>query len=405
MQLFDNGCIGDHMNTQKTIRFASAVMAFAASSVALGISYVAGTERGGLPAERAIWIGVGLVLALSAHLIPALLGRQPVARRIIGYGLWLACMVTTIGGHAQFFLQAQAHAGAVRAAAIEKPVAQGRDLIAVLDDRANTEKQIAQKQVLLASRYCHAGCASISAAIAGLKGHLAVIDAEERQAHKNESNQDRYEAKAEQASMDPVAVALSQFGVAPEKVQTVMSMVAALTLELVACLFWSISLSPLAALETKAAAAPEAAPVVEAPAPAPAAVEAPAAAVEYPMPFAPQAPIASPAWDHAVQIPMPSVAADVEAVTEERAEVHPATEANAVVSAETLAAMPVEERITAILRIARAEVAAGILKRSERTIRARFGGAREVARAVNRTLMAELQAATAPAIRQFADMC
>lgn len=311
------------------VRLVSSAMALSATSVALGISYIAGTERGGLPMERAIWIGVGLVLALSAHLIPALIGRQGVGRKAVGYALWLACMFTTIGGHAQFFLQAQQHAGQVRASAIARPVAHGRDLIAILDDRAKTEQRLSAKQAFLASRHCKAGCALTQSDIAGLQGHLAVLEAERAQAAKEASNQDRYEAKAEQAAMDPVAVALAQFGIAPEKVQTLMSMAAALTLELVACLFWSMSLSPVKASQKaqqaahahqaahatapravqSAAAAPAPAPVVaQDAAPAPVAVQeaVPAIAAAFATPFRPRA----------VQIPMDSALADTPDLTD-----------------------------------------------------------------------------------------
>jgi hypothetical protein len=379
------------MGTTKILRFASSTMAVAATSVALGISYVAGTERGGLPMERAIWIGVGLVLALSAHLIPALLGRQSVARKAVGYALWLACMVTTIGGHAQFFLQAQAHAGQVRAQAIARPVAQGRDMIAILDDKAQTEQKLAAKQALLKSRYCKAGCTMIPSEIAGLQGRLIVLNAEQARAEKDAKNQDRYEAKTEQASMDPVAVALSQFGVSPDKVQTLMSMAAALTLELIACLFWSISLSPLpiVARQEKRETAPVAAP---APVTVPEASPAPVMAAQAPAPAA----HIEPDPVHAVQIPMESAATD-EASPIDEALANVAVAVQVAKPAEEINAMPFEDRVKAMIRIARAEIAAGLLKRSERAILARFGGTRKAARKVSGALLDEAKGNVATA--------
>jgi len=332
----------------KIIRFASTTMAVAATSVALGISFVAGNERGGLPVERAIWIGVGLVLALSAHLIPALIGRQSIGRKIAGYGLWLACMLTTIGGHAQFFLQAQQHAGAVRAAAIEKPVAHGRGMIAILDEKAKTEQKIAAKQAFLKSRYCKAGCVLTQSEITGLQGHLTVLDAEKMQAAKDASNQDRYEAKAEQAGMDPVAVALAQFGIAPEKVQTLMSMAAALTLELVACLFWSLSLSPVKARQKQPATAPGAAPMAQV------AASAPVAAV-----------FNAPDWKHAVQIPVNCDGTEI--ATDEPVAAEQESQAEA-------AALPIANRVRATM------------KRAEHAILSRFGGTQEAIRLVNRVV-------------------
>jgi hypothetical protein len=66
------------MNTQ---RIAALTLAVPASVVAGGISVVAGLERGGTMAERGLWVGVGLVLALSAHVVPALVRRQSWAVR------------------------------------------------------------------------------------------------------------------------------------------------------------------------------------------------------------------------------------------------------------------------------------------------------------------------------------
>lgn len=71
------------MNTQ---RVAALTLVIPASEVAGGISVIAGLERGGSMAERGLWIGVGLMLALSAHVAPALVRRQSWAVRAAAGG-------------------------------------------------------------------------------------------------------------------------------------------------------------------------------------------------------------------------------------------------------------------------------------------------------------------------------
>lgn len=97
-------------------------LAFASTTTALGVSVLAGWQRGGLLAERIAWIAIGAVLVVSAHVLPALCRTAPAAVRVVGTGLWVVCMVTTCYGHAIFFVLAQEHAAAMRVGALPPAV-------------------------------------------------------------------------------------------------------------------------------------------------------------------------------------------------------------------------------------------------------------------------------------------
>jgi hypothetical protein len=100
------------------------------------MSIMAGWQRGGFVIERVLWIAVGVVLVVAAHLLPALIRSHGWRIRILGALLWIGCMAATCYGHAVFFLLAQKHAGEVRAAAVPTVTATGRSLAVIAADTA-----------------------------------------------------------------------------------------------------------------------------------------------------------------------------------------------------------------------------------------------------------------------------
>lgn len=85
------------------IRFRPALLlAVAATGTAICMSILAGWQRGGLTAERFVWIATGIVLVACAHLLPAICRSAPAVLRGVGTILWLGCMATTSYGHATF---------------------------------------------------------------------------------------------------------------------------------------------------------------------------------------------------------------------------------------------------------------------------------------------------------------
>jgi hypothetical protein len=101
--------------TRRRIAFA---MATAATGTGVFLSMLAGWQRGGTLPERLAWVAIGVMLVVSAHLLPALASNAPSTVRAVAGLLWVACMATACFGHATFFLIAQQHAGIQRAETI-----------------------------------------------------------------------------------------------------------------------------------------------------------------------------------------------------------------------------------------------------------------------------------------------
>jgi hypothetical protein len=87
---------------------------------------MAGWQRGGFLAERVLWIALGVVLVVAAHLLPAVVRSLAWRVRAVGTLLWIRCIAATCYGHAVFFLIAQKYAGELRAAAVPVVTAHGR---------------------------------------------------------------------------------------------------------------------------------------------------------------------------------------------------------------------------------------------------------------------------------------
>jgi hypothetical protein len=141
------------------VRISGICLAVAATSTAVCISVLAGWQRGGWLSERLLWVAIGAVLVVSAHLLPALCKAAPVAVRCAGGVLWAACMVATCYGHATFFLMAQQHAGEIRAAVVTAPasiVTTGRSLTEIADERAAAVSELAAAT----AQRCTGGCAA-----------------------------------------------------------------------------------------------------------------------------------------------------------------------------------------------------------------------------------------------------
>lgn len=84
-----------------TQRWAFA-LAVAATSTAVTLSILSGWQRGGTLPERLVWVAIGLVLVVTAHLLPALARPSTAPLRFVAAGLWLGCMGASVYGHATF---------------------------------------------------------------------------------------------------------------------------------------------------------------------------------------------------------------------------------------------------------------------------------------------------------------
>ncbi|EEE07321.1 TPA: hypothetical protein U2Q23_005930 [Burkholderia multivorans] len=206
-------------------------------------------ERGGTTGERFAWAAVALVVLLAAHLLPALTRNETLQIKLIALALWLVCILGTTYGHATFFLEAQQHAGAQRAATLQaelpsaptRPVAvRGRDVI------ARDQARVAQQLAAARAERCAASCAALAARREALSAKLAALATEAEVAKRAELAADRAEeerqmlnARLDKARLDPVTSRVAQFLQLPhDVVDLTIALVFGLLLECVACIGW-----------------------------------------------------------------------------------------------------------------------------------------------------------------------
>ncbi|MBL3963136.1 hypothetical protein H3O04_11560 [Burkholderia sp. KCJ3K979] len=215
-------------------RIISATIAATATATAIGLSAVAGTQRGGWESERALLIAMGVVLVVAAHLIPALTRGKSAPARLIGFAIWAAAMAATCYGHATFFVFAASHAGDDRASHVTAaPVTASRDPVTIARDRAAIAGKLAQAQ----AERCRRACPDLQARRARLAGEIQALDVESDMAARDSARRDRVTVERDAAARDPMTAALGLSSV-------VIGMLFAAVLEGVACLCWTIALAP-----------------------------------------------------------------------------------------------------------------------------------------------------------------
>ena len=236
------------------------VLALAATGTALCLSALAGWQRGGWLVERIAWVGIGAILVLSAHLLPAL-GQvaQPAVRRVGGL-LWAACMLAAGYGHATFFLWSQQHAGEARAAAMaavaptggttgvpQPATAPSRPLSEIAAERA----KVTTKLAIVNARRCAGDCLDLKAKQAGFAAALEALDVEADEVRRWQTAEDwqeeavrRETVRRDAARHDPVMTALAAWlGVTPAGIELLGALVLAGALEGVACYGWFLALA------------------------------------------------------------------------------------------------------------------------------------------------------------------
>lgn len=233
-------------------RFCATTLSLLATCTSGWISTVAGWERGGQDTERVAWIFVGLVLLLSAHLIPALARDTALPLRLTSLFLWVVAMVATGYTHATFFITAQEHAGATRASQIVyTPVAQtvptaGRSLDEIATERAKVERDLAQTN----AQQCREKCTGTTVRRAVLNAKLTALNIEVDEARRQERSVDEAAADRQHlaqlklsAMADPFTYRLAALmNVDTSTVDLGMALSFGWLLEGVACLGWLLAL-------------------------------------------------------------------------------------------------------------------------------------------------------------------
>ncbi|WP_042302654.1 hypothetical protein [Paraburkholderia kururiensis] len=215
-------------------------LALLATSTALSLSILSGWQRAGTLPERIVWVAIGVVLVVSAHLLPALIRDAPAVVRGIGSLLWAACLATACYGHAVFFIFAQQHAGDRRAVTVgAPPPAPARSLTVVMANRSVVIRQLAWAN----ARHCSRDCTWINARRVTLAAKLDALNAEASDVRRVEAERDRVTAQRDALRADPVASRLATLlGMTTARVDLLSGLAFAAVLEGVACLLWTVAL-------------------------------------------------------------------------------------------------------------------------------------------------------------------
>jgi hypothetical protein len=217
-------------------------LAMVATGTALSLSILAGWQRGGTLSERVVWVAIGIVLVVSAHLLPALLRESSFVVRSVGSLLWVVCMITAGYGHITFFLLAQQHAGERRASVVAvTPPTPAHSLTIVLAERAAVVRQLAW----LDARRCSRDCAGGDARRVTLAAKLDALNAEADDVRRQQATDDRVTAQRDALLADPVTSRLAALlDMSASRVDLLSGLVFAAVSEGVACLLWTVALRP-----------------------------------------------------------------------------------------------------------------------------------------------------------------
>jgi hypothetical protein len=222
-------------------------LAVPATGTAACLSVLAGWQRGGTLIERLLWVAIGVVLVVSAHLLPALARAVNWPLRCIGALLWGACMAASCYGHITFFVLAQMHAGENRAAhvAVAQPVSP-----ASTSTSARPLTQIARDRAAVVAELVRA---KTPARRTALTARVDALDTETSEARRQEAAEDRATAQQDRVTVerdaaraDPVTGRLAALvGVPSARVDLLSGLIFAAVLEGVACYCWVLALQPV----------------------------------------------------------------------------------------------------------------------------------------------------------------
>lgn len=238
-------------NVPAPARIVAVLLALSATGISAALSIVSASERGGWAVERAIWIGVSLVLLTGAHCLPALSRYLPRVARVPAAALWIVAMAAKSYGHITFFLMAQQHAGMARAGAIAAPTVTSAPVASISLTTLASQRASAQEELVrLAAVPCTTKCAMRDARRGVLLARLDALSVELDEAKRAERRQERalndldlFRARQDAALADPVATALAHIsGISASGIDLLIGVAFGVALEVVACFAWFLAL-------------------------------------------------------------------------------------------------------------------------------------------------------------------
>ncbi|KVU84275.1 hypothetical protein WK76_24930 [Burkholderia ubonensis] len=217
-----------------------------ATGTALCMSAIAGWERGAWLPERLLWVALGMVLTACAHFIPTMCRTATRSVGVAALLLWLGCTVAGSYGHATFFLIAQQHAGAARAAGVTMPANATVEPVAPLvKARLDVEAALVRLDARTCARNCdelHRRRTQLEAKATWLNAQIE--DARRANAAVAETLAERTNAATQRALLrsDPVTARLAvTLGVPESRIDLAIGVILAAVLEGVACLCWLVA--------------------------------------------------------------------------------------------------------------------------------------------------------------------
>ena len=241
---------------QKILAFGLALFASLAGIV---VAAAAAMERGGSHLDRALMVGVSVVLVLCAHLLPA------ISRSWASRALWVGCLLAVAWGHAAFFKASSQRAGGVRADAVavsgraqalqvELAGIQARPVAVVSADAAAAAGRAAGAETGRArcERATPGMCGQAVASAKAAQARASALADELGQARRGAAlrgmladEAGRHDSARAGAATDPVAAAVAALtGTSAGAWSTGVSVLSALLVELLAALLWSVAFTP-----------------------------------------------------------------------------------------------------------------------------------------------------------------
>jgi hypothetical protein len=232
--------------------------AYATSAVGIAMAAAAALERGTTTTDRALIITVAVTITLAAHLLPA------ISRRRAAWALWAICVVLTVYGHGVFFSAAAARAGATRAEAVQEDThthalreqlatAQARPASVVATALAQAQSQQTTAELALArcERATPGRCMAPKAARQLAQQRITALTTEQAESARAASLQAELthaaatlDTRRSAATADPIAAQLAALvGIKSDHISTLVSILSAVVIELLAAMLWAEALT------------------------------------------------------------------------------------------------------------------------------------------------------------------
>lgn len=213
-------------------KITSFILAAGVTLVLIGMSAIAGWQRGGNVAEQWLWMGAACFLTASVHLLPAIVGKHTVITKVI----WSLAFTVCVFGHSQFFTFSEIHAGESRMAKVEQ-ITVGNELV--------------RSPVMIARDISKASSTAIKLQGDKKEAQFKLISALEQELRIAQNVVATNEQAAARIVGDPVGYRIgSVFNVSSETVMLVVGLMTAIILEMLAVILWnrafSLSTSELA---------------------------------------------------------------------------------------------------------------------------------------------------------------